>query len=69
LGEQLADHGRDAAEEVRTEAVFEARGRRSLRRDPGGKSIRVHRIDLGVPDDVDRFRGEFLKIALPRARV
>ena len=59
LRQQLGDHGRDAAEEMRAECVFEADQRRPLGHDPGGKALRVHLLDRRSPHQVD-FR-------LPRA--
>jgi hypothetical protein len=69
LGEKLADHGGDATEEMRSEAIFQPCGRRPLRNNPRGKAVRVHGLDVRVPDHVNGFGGEFLQIGLPRARV
>jgi hypothetical protein len=43
----------------RPEVLFKANGRRPLWRDPHGKSIRLHRLDLGVRDDVDASDASF----------
>ena len=69
LREQLADHGGDAAEEVRTEAVLQTGGGRAFGQDPGGKAVRVHGLDVGIPDQVDILGGELGDIGLPGARV
>ena len=69
LREQLADHGGDTAEEMRTEAILQTRGGRPLGQDPGGEAVRVHGLDVGIPDQVD-FRGSQPgDVGFPGARV
>ena len=69
LGEQLADHGGDAAEEVRPKAVLETGGGRTLGHDPGGEAVRVHRLDVRIPDQVNLLGGEFGDVGFPGARI
>ena len=69
LREQLSDHGGDAAEEVRSEAIFEPGGGRAFRHDPRGEAVRVHRLDVGMPDQIDILGGELGDVGLPGARV
>lgn len=54
---------------MRPEAILEPGGRRSLRNDPGGEAVRVHRLHLGVPDQVDALGGELGDVFLPGARI
>jgi hypothetical protein len=56
LREQLADHGGDAAEEMRPETILKAGGGRTFRHDPAGEAVRVHRLDVRIPDQVDLSR-------------
>src|SRR5262249_48964223 len=67
LREQFADNGCDTAEKMRPEAVFQTGRGRSLRHDPRGKAARIHRLDLGVPDQLDLFGRELAKVGLPRS--
>ncbi|MEY9286259.1 hypothetical protein ABIA03_007451 [Bradyrhizobium yuanmingense] len=69
LREQLADDSGDTAEEVRAEAVLEAGERRPLRRDAGGKPLRIHGRDARVPDDIDVLGRELGDVGLPGARI
>ena len=69
LGEQLADHGGDAAEEVRPEAILQARDGRPFGQDLGGKAVRVHGLDVRIPDQIDILGGEPGDVGLPGARV
>src|SRR5690349_24866962 len=65
LHEQLADDGRNTAEEMRPEAIFQSRGGCASWNDLRCEAIRVHRLDVGIPDDVHRFGGELGDIGLP----
>jgi hypothetical protein len=69
LREQFADHSSDAAEEVRPEPILQPGGGRAFGHDPGRKSLRVHRLEVWIPDQVDLFGGEFGDVGLPGARV
>jgi hypothetical protein len=69
LREQLADHGCDAAEEMRPEAIFQAGGRWTFRHDPRGEAVGVHRLDVGMPDQVDLLGRELRDVGFPGARV
>src|SRR5437868_6282377 len=69
LREQFADHGRDTSEKMRAEAILQADRRRALRRNPRRKTLRIHGLDVGIPDQIDILGGEFAEIGLPGTRI
>jgi hypothetical protein len=58
LREQLADDGCDPAEEMRPEPIFQSHDGGPFGHDAGGEAVRVHRLDAGIPDQVDILCGE-----------
>jgi hypothetical protein len=69
LREQFADHGGDAAEEMRPEAILQTRDSRPFGEDLRGEAVRVHGLDPGIPDQIDILGGKPGDIGLPGARV
>jgi len=69
LREKLADDGRDPAEEMRSKTIFQTCGCRPLRHDARGEAVRIHGLDVGIPDQVDRFRRQLRYVGFPRARI
>ena len=69
LGEQLGDHGGDAAEKVRPELVFEPGDGGPFRRHPRRESRRVHDLGLRRPDEVDAGRAQRREVGLERAGI
>src|SRR5579863_8011546 len=67
LRKKFADDGCDAAEKMRTETILETGGSWSFGNDPGGESIRVHCLDVGMPDQVDGLGRQFGDVGLPRS--
>src|SRR5258707_830711 len=58
LREQFSDHGRDPAEEMRPEAVFETGDRGPFGQNSRRKSFRVHGFDIRMPDQFDILGGK-----------
>ncbi len=54
---------------MRAEAVLQACDGRSFRHDPCRKAVRIHRLDVRVPDDVDLLRRELGEVFLPGTRI
>ncbi len=69
LREQLADHGGDSAEKMRPKAILQTCRCRPFGRYPGGKAVRVHGLDVRIPDQVDLLGGELGDISFPGSRV
>jgi len=69
LREKLADDGRDPAEEMRTKTIFQTCGCRTFRHDARGEAIRIHRLDVGIPDQIDTLRRQLRHVGFPRARI
>ena len=69
LREQLADDGRDPAEEMRPETILQTHDGRAIGHDAGSKAVRVHCLNVGIPDQVAIFGGEPGDVDFPGARV
>ena len=69
LRKQLADDGADAGEEIRPKPVFQTHLGWTFRQDFSGKAVRVHGLDVRIPNQVDILGCEQGEIGIPGPRV
>ena len=54
---------------MRPEAILQIGRRRPLDEDAAGKAVRIHGLDVGIPDQIDVFRRQPGEVGLPGPRV